>query len=201
MTKKTTQRRAAALCLVTMVAAVLVNAAAPAWLDDAANSKWLLFEPAETMESNGVSLRDKGSNEGNITPVTLAGVMGVRSVRPDGSPGYFYLLAEPWETFSAWLGGNDVLLAVRYYDAAPGTMVISYDSSDPRVKRAHYPDGTWRIPRHLPTRREVGGQQGLEDFHCTPAVRLFHQAAARRGHPASPALRPASRWPGWRFPA
>jgi len=48
------------LWLAAMPTAQRVQAEPPAWLDDAANSKWLLFGPTGVAENRGISPRDKG---------------------------------------------------------------------------------------------------------------------------------------------
>ena len=131
----------------------------PAWLDDAANSKWLLFGPTGVVENRGISPRDKGGGEGDLTPAVRDGVACIRSVRADGTLGCFYLLAEPWNAFAAWLGDNDVLLTMHYFDRAPGTLVIKYDSSDPRVRHDPYPAGVWRTPDACPQGVKLEGSK------------------------------------------
>ena len=147
------------LSLVAMATAQRVQAEPPAWLDDAANSKWLLFGPTGVVENRGISPRDKGGGEGDLTPAVRDGVACIRSVRADGTLGYFYLLAEPWNAFAAWLGDNDVLLTVRYFDGVPGTLVIKYDSSDPRVRHDPYPAGVWRTPDACPQGVKLEGSK------------------------------------------
>ena len=96
-----------ALFLVTVLCSLTARAAAPDWIEDAADSRWLICGG----ESNGITIREK-TGEGDMQPADG----GLKCLRPDGGPGYIYLIAEPWEQFSAWRGDNDVLLTLRYFD-------------------------------------------------------------------------------------
>lgn len=165
--------------LLGVVIAAPVRGAAPAWLDDPANSRWLVFGAAGILESNGVSLRD-GTSEGDLTPAVRGGVACGQSVRSNGRPGYFYLISEPWEALSAWLGDSDVLLTARYYDGAAGRMVIKYDSSDPRVKLDPYPAGVWRRPDAYPKGVQLEGSRTWK----TLATRLPYAFLTKRVHGA-----------------
>lgn len=123
----------------------------PAWIEDPANSQWILFGgKAGIAETNGLTVRPAG-NEGTLTPAERAGAACAQSVIKGATMGYFYLKAAPWDTFRKWLGEDcDLLLTVRYFDGAKGTMAIAYDSSDPRVKHPPYPAGVWKFPPEYP---------------------------------------------------
>ena len=118
--------------------------APPTWLDDPANSKWITFGgKTGVAETNGMFMRSLTSGEGDLRPADRGGLACARSVRENGNGGYFYLKADPWDKFRAWLGEDgDVLLTVRYFDGAKGRFCVQYDSSDPRVKKPPYPAGT-----------------------------------------------------------
>ena len=148
------------------------------WLSDPGNSQWITFGgTAGVVESKGIAIRDKTS-EGDLKPATRKGITGSQSVRPDGRPGLFYVVAEPWERFNAWLGaGNDVLLTVRYFDGTPGTMAIFYDSSDPRVKVDPSPAGVWRKPDTLPHGLPLIGDGTWKTFTVRLPLAFFTKRA------------------------
>ncbi|MHB9130344.1 MAG: NEW3 domain-containing protein [Armatimonadota bacterium] len=170
------------LCLV-----AAVWGAAPEWVDDPGNSRWIVFG-GETgiSDSQGITLRDK-TGEGDLTTATYAGVSCGRSLVQNGGAGFFYLIAEPWDKLSAWLGeDHGLLLTIRYYDGAPGTMTINYDSSDPRVKNDPYPAGVWRHPDEYPQGVKLDGSKTWK----TLKIRLQLAYFAKRCHAADIRLDP-----------
>lgn len=162
--------------------------AAPEWIDDPANSRWITFGAGGITDSQGITLRDKTS-EGDLTPATYGGVACGRSLRANGAAGYFYLIAEPWDKLATWLGDDGgVLLTLRYFDGAPGFMIISYDSSDPRVKMDPYPAGVWRHPDEYPNMVKLLGDKTWK----TLKVRLQLAYFTKRVHGADIRLDPLS---------
>ena len=88
-------------------------------------------------------------------------------------------MAQPWGKFSAWLGaGNEVLLTIHYYDGGPGTMIVSYDSSDARVKFDPYPAGAWRKPDALPDGQPLAGDRKWKT--CTVRLPMAFFAKLRK---------------------
>lgn len=173
---------AAILCCAVMATPRSVHAATPPeWLQGGQSSQYLVTKPGGAFEESGIAFRrEKDAAEGAIKADTVAAIPCARSIRQDGSTGYFYLVTGPWTAFSAWLGDDDVLLTVRYYDGAPGTLVIKYDSSDPRVKCDPYPAGMWRTPDTCPQGVTLDGSKTWKTF----TTRLSYAYFAKRLHGA-----------------
>lgn len=162
--------------------------AAPDWLAEPDNSKWILFGGEQGVaEEHGLYVHPGGS-EGSPVRAQRDGVVGAQSVRPDGQPGYFYLKADPWPQFRAWQGDHDLLLTIRYWDGAPGRLTIQYDSSDARVKRDPYPAGVWRRPDAYPQGVALEGSKTWK----TLTVRLELAMFSKRTHGADFRLDPVS---------
>jgi hypothetical protein len=151
------------------------------WLTDPGNSRWIVFGgSAGVAESHGLAIREH-TGEGDLRPATAQGVPGARSVTSDGRPGFFYLVAEPWQQFRAWLGeDHEVLLSIRYFDGAAGNMLVSYDSSDPRVKFDPYPAGVWRKPDAIPNGQPLSGDRKWKTLRLRLPLAFF----AKRVHNA-----------------
>lgn len=138
-----------ALLFLLGLAYVLPALAAPDWVADPANSKWIVFGGEQGIaEESGLHVRP-GEAEGNLARAERGGLPCAQSLTPEGKPGFFYLLADPWEQFRVWQGDSDLQLTVRYWDGAPGQFIVRYDSSDSRVKMDPYPPGVWRYPDSL----------------------------------------------------
>lgn len=165
------------LCLATCVA----RATPPTdWPDDPANSQWIVFDgTADAQASNGLTMLPD-SVEGNLATTNLAGVTCAQSRHADGTPGYWYVKATPWDAFKTWLGTNDVLLTARYFDGGPGTFTVSYDSSDPSVRFDPYPAGVWRKPDAIPQGQPLTGDRTWK----TLSVRLPLAYFTKRLHGA-----------------
>ncbi len=162
--------------------------AAPDWIPDPTNAKWILFGGEKGIaEENGLYVHPGGA-EGEIVGGERGGIPVGLSVRPGGGPGYFYLKADPWPQFRAWQGDRDLLLVVRYWDGASGSLFLQYDSSDPRVKRDPYPAGVWRRPEEWPQGLELKGDKTFK----TASVRLPLAMFTKRCHGADFRLDPNS---------
>ena len=166
-----------------------VWAAAPDWLDDPVNSKWILFGGNDGVaETNGIVMRSLKSSEGNLRLAERKGVPCAQSVRSSGDTGFFYLEAEPWEQFRAWLGDDsDVLLTVRYFDGGKGKLLVRYDSSDPRVRKPPYPAGVWRAPNAHPKGVRLDGSKTWKTLRTTLELAFF----TKRVHGADLRIDPA----------
>ncbi len=165
-----------------------VASAAPDWVGDPDNSKWIVFGGEKGVAEEDGLHPHLGGGEGDLVRVERGGVVCAQSVRPNGQPGYFYLKADPWPEFRAWQGDRDLLLTVRYWDGAPGRLGISYDSSDARVKHDPYPAGVWRRPDAYPQGVALEGSQTWK----TVSVRLELAMFSKRVHGADFRLDPAS---------
>lgn len=166
------------------------SAAAPDWLEDPASSKWLTCGGAAAVaESAGLALGDAGK-EGQAQPGTFGGQPGARSLRADGAAGYFYVkTTEPWDAFAAWLGPDrDIVLVLRYFDGAAGSVTVSYDSSDARVKNDPYPPGVWRRPDDWPKGLTLTGAGTWK----TAQVRLPFACLSKRLHGSDLRLDPST---------
>ena len=110
-----------------------------------AQAKSLSVRMDGSIEVSGLSIMK--SPEGEIRPDVIDGIPCFRSTCGNGKPGYVYLLAEEWGKLLKWRGEMKGLeLQIRLFDAEPGKLGISYDSSDLKLKRDPYPVGTWRTP-------------------------------------------------------
>ena len=133
----TLKRITAMAVFILSIMAVTVICATPEWITDPANSRWILFGGATGVaETNGITFASWETGEGTLSPINVNGVSGAQSLRTDGSPGFYYLVAEPWEKLRTWIGDKDILLTIRYFDGGPGTLFVRYDSSDQRFKFA-----------------------------------------------------------------
>ena len=108
--------------------------ATPQWIPDPADSKWILLG-GETGVLSTHGLEFVPSGEGVLKSASIEQTPCAHSVmtfsNARGQPGYFYLRTEKLEEMSAWLGkGHEPLLTVRYYDEAPGSLCVVYDSAD-----------------------------------------------------------------------
>jgi hypothetical protein len=162
--------------------------AAPEWIGDRENSKWILFGGDQGVaEEHGLHAQ-LGGGEGEPVRAERGGVVCARSVRPNGQLGYFYLKADAWTEFRAWQGDRDLLLTVRYWDGAPGQLAALYDSSDARVRHDPYPAGVWRRPDAYPEAVRLQGSQTWK----TLQVRLEFAMFSKRVHGADFRLDPSS---------
>ncbi len=180
------------LVLTLAVAACLTSlprlAAAPDWIADPGNSQWIILGgEAAVAEENGLHPHP-GGGEGELVSAERDGVPCAQSVRPNGAPGLFYLKADPWNEFRAWQGDHDLLLTLRYWDGAPGQLIVRYDSSDARVKNDPYPAGVWRYPDALPQGVKLEGSKTWK----TLTVRLELAMFTKRVHGADFRLDPTS---------
>ncbi|MDD5707122.1 MAG: NEW3 domain-containing protein [Kiritimatiellae bacterium] len=151
--------------------------AAPPWLADPANSRWIEFGPGGVSASNGLSALP-GGVEGTLVPTNVADTAGALALRPNGEPGYVYLAAEPWSVFRNWKGESDLVLTVRYFDGGDGVLRIRYDSSDASIRHDPYPVGVWRTPDDIPDGQRLRGDGAWKTF----TTRLPFAFFAKRLH-------------------
>ena len=186
-------RRLAFVLFCEFCAVASASATPPDWLADPGNSLWVaLGGPGGVAEIQGVHVLDK-LGDGDLQPATFGGINAGQSVMPDGQPGNYYFVAEPWEKFRAWLGTeNDVLLTLRYFDGTAGNFVVSYDSSDPRVKHDPYPPGVCAGPMRSPTAdRSPAITRGRRfacgcRWHTSPSEFTAETSASKRWRKISP---------------
>ncbi len=159
--------------LVWLLCAGMVGAA-PDWLDDP-EAKWICFGGESGIaESAGITLRPAGK-EGILTPAERGGESCARSLIGGTKMGYFYLVAPPWQEVSEWLGDDELLLTVRYFDGAPGTMYLQYDSADERVRRAPYPAGVWKFPPGLENGLPLRGNKSWQTLQVRLPLAYFQR--------------------------
>ena len=162
-------------CLLTLSLCLLPLAAAPAapdWVADAGNSKWIVYGGEKGVaEENGLYAMPGG--EGAPVGAERGGVACAQSLRPDGKPGYFYIKADAWNDFRVWQGDHDLLLTLRYWDGAPGQFLISYDSSDPRVRLDPNPPGAWRRPEAYPESVKLAGTKTWKTLTVRLELAMF----------------------------
>ncbi len=175
------------LILVLSLAPLAPALAAPDWIADTDNSKWIVFGGEQGVAEEGGLHSQLGGGEGDPVPAERGGVACAQSVRPNGQPGLFYLKADAWNDFRAWQGDHDLLLTVRYWDGAPGQFALMYDSSDARVKHDPYPAGVWRRPDAYPEAVKLEGTKTWK----TLTVRLELAMFSKRVHGADLRLDPA----------
>ncbi len=169
---------------------VAVTADSESVITDKENSKWIVFGGKAGVESSsGISIRDGGS-EGALKPETKDGLPCAASIRPgNGKTGLFYIVLEPWEDIKKWLGdGVEPVLSIKYFDGAPGRLVINYDSSDERVKHPPYPNGVWRHPDQCSDGIELKGTKTWQ----TASIRLPLAFFTKRLHGADIRLDPTT---------
>jgi len=149
-----------------LVFAGAVFAAPPDWLADPGNSRWAVCGG----EANGVTV---DHSDGTLKPVPG----GLQAIGADGQPSNFYVLADPWDKFRAWLGDRDVLLTVRYFDGGAGTMGIHYDSSDASVKADPNACGVWRAPEDYPNGVPLTGSKTWKTLSVRLPLAFFTKRA------------------------
>ncbi len=125
--------------------------AAPDWVPDAPNSRWL--ELGEKADSQGVS-QMPCTSEGTPQPATRAGrpcweVVPTPREKGGGGGRYWYFLAGDWNDWTRWIGEKDVQVTFLYFDGKPANVAFAYDSSDPSVTAVPQHPGAWRQPEDL----------------------------------------------------
>ncbi|MCC6580996.1 MAG: hypothetical protein IT440_11195, partial [Phycisphaeraceae bacterium] len=167
------------------VAAEPATISAPAELDDPANSLWITFGGDKPVaQQHGLFVGQEGE-EGLLESVLIEGQQAARSLilvpattqsetPPQPRPGMFYLRLESPEYFRGWLReGEAVLLTLRYWDGGPGTMLITYDSSDPRVHYDPYPSGVWKRPDEFKDGLQLTGDKQWHVVRCLLPMAAF----------------------------
>lgn len=163
---------------------------APDWVTDPANSRWIVFGGRDGIaEKQGLALR-AGADEGTLEPASENGVDCARSMTAsDKKSGYFYIIFDSAENIRDWLGDHALMVTVRYFDAAPGELVIKYDSDDEEVKHDPYPAGVWRQPDGYPNGFKLRGSSDWQTFQCVLQLPRFN----RRCHGADFRIDPNAR--------